>query len=196
MKNILKNKFVPLTILSILILFSCKNQSDELEKKNQERYDKSTYLIREASDRYRTGNYSEAKKLFEEAVEIAPENDQAYSNRGYFKQEYSKDYAGAVADYTRSIEILNSKGQENDFKAWGCYNSRAETKQLLGDNRGALQDFNKAIELRPTIGSAYISRGLLKYNFFNDQDGACADWSKAGELGKNDAYDYINEYCN
>ena len=177
-------------------MFSCKNQSDELEKQNQEKEGKSMYLLTKANYEYKTGNYSEAKKLLEEAVEIAPENDQAYSNRGYFKQEHSKDYAGAVADYTKSIDILNSKGQEKDHKTFGCYRSRAETKQLLGDNRGALQDYDNAIELRPNIGSTYISRGLLKYNFFNDHNGACTDWSKAGELGENDAYDYINEYCN
>jgi len=42
---------------------------------------------------------------------------------------------------------------------------------------------------------AYDNRGYAKYSL-GDKDGACLDWSKAGELGYSDAYDAIKKYCN
>ena len=41
---------------------------------------------------------------------------------------------------------------------------------------------------------AYNNRGIAKY-ILGDKDGGCLDWSKAGELGYEDAYDTIKEYC-
>lgn len=40
-----------------------------------------------------------------------------------------------------------------------------------------------------------MNRGKAKYNL-RDIDGACLDWSKAGELGRSDAYDVIKKKCN
>jgi hypothetical protein len=36
-------------------------------------------------------------------------------------------------------------------------------------------------------------RGFAKYD--SDKMGACADWSKAGEMGDYSAYDLIEKYC-
>ena len=64
----------------------------------------------------------------------------------------------------------------------------------LGDNRGAIEDNNKAIELNPDYALAYLNRGAAKYNL-GDKNGGCLDFSKAGELGYEDAYDLIKKYC-
>ena len=37
-------------------------------------------------------------------------------------------------------------------------------------------------------------RGLLRFHF-KDKQGACTDWSKAGELGCFEAYKQIQEHC-
>ena len=42
---------------------------------------------------------------------------------------------------------------------------------------------------------AYNNRGVAKLGL-KDLDGACLDWSKAGELGHSGAYDLIKQYCN
>jgi len=65
----------------------------------------------------------------------------------------------------------------------------------LEDFRGAIQDFSKAIEINENDASAYLNRGIAKYNLGNKPD-ACLDWSKAGELGDYNAYDLIKENCN
>lgn len=63
------------------------------------------------------------------------------------------------------------------------------------DSRGAIADYNKVIQQNPKHTQAYYNRGLSKM-ILNDKNGACLDWSKAGELGDPDAYDLIKKYCN
>ena len=71
---------------------------------------------------------------------------------------------------------------------------RGIAKYELGDNKGAIADYNKAIEFNPKDGLAYFNRGYAKYEL-GDLEGACLDWGKAGELGETDAYDLIKENC-
>jgi len=75
------------------------------------------------------------------------------------------------------------------------YDKSEATKANLKDYGGAIQDYNKAIELNPEDANSYYNRGVAKYNL-EDLEGACLDWSKAGELGYADVYDIIKEYCN
>jgi len=62
----------------------------------------------------------------------------------------------------------------------------------LGDYSGAINSFSRAININPKEPEYLIERGFAKY--YNDENG-CEDWSKAGELGEYDAYNYIKEYC-
>ena len=57
-----------------------------------------------------------------------------------------------------------------------------------------IYNYSKAIEIDPKDAVAYNNRGIAKYSL-KDINGACLDWSKAGELGY-DAYDVIKKYCN
>ena len=58
----------------------------------------------------------------------------------------------------------------------------------------ALQDFNNAIKLNPKFTDALVLRADTKYKLGN-KEGACLDWSKAGELGDTEAYDMIKKNC-
>ena len=61
------------------------------------------------------------------------------------------------------------------------YSDRGNAKYLLEeDNRGAIQDFNKSIELKPTA-LAYYNRGYSKGKL-EDYHGAIQDFTKAIEL--------------
>ena len=75
------------------------------------------------------------------------------------------------------------------------YFKKGVAKSYLKDYRGAMQDYNKAIDIDPKHKNAYYGRGIAKYRL-KDINGACLDWSKAGELGNNNAYDMIKKYCN
>jgi len=133
----------------------------------------------------------------------------------YFYSAYEKstkgDYYGAVADYTKAIELDNyyyfaycwrgnSKFHLKDYKgAIEDYTKAIELnpkyqvgfcrrgwcKHLLEDNYGAIADLNKAIELDPNDESAYFQRGVCK-NSLKDYYGAIADANKAIELDPND----------
>ena len=109
----------------------------------------------------------------------------------YFDMGVSKlqleDYRGAIADYTKVIEI-----DPNDATA---YHERGFAKLQLKDNRGAIADYTKAIEIDPNDAIAYNGRGLAKLVLGQLDDG-CLDLSKAGELGLGQAYEVIKEKCN
>ena len=57
-----------------------------------------------------------------------------------------------------------------------------------------LLDIDKAIEINPK-GDYFSTRGLMKIDL-KDKDSACMDFSRSGELGESNAYDYIKQYCN
>jgi tetratricopeptide (TPR) repeat protein len=92
-----------------------------------------------------------------------------------------------MLDYDNVIEMQ----PENAF---GYFN-RANVKVRLKDYSGAIQDFSKAIEKEPGLAEAYFNRALTLI-FLNDARSACVDLSQAGELGLEQAYKVIKQYCN
>jgi tetratricopeptide (TPR) repeat protein len=63
----------------------------------------------------------------------------------------------------------------------GYYYRKASVKLTNGDYSGALNDYNKAIQLKPDYVDAFVGRGETKYKK-GDPDGALADYNKAAEL--------------
>ena len=101
-----------------------------------------------------------------------------------------KDYYGAIADYTKAIEL-----DPNDADA---YYNRGKNKFSLQDYRGAIADYTKYLEFKKldaktyhkgslkayiqvTPADAYYWRGYSKSNLKN-YTGAIADYTKAIEL--------------
>lgn len=70
----------------------------------------------------------------------------AYNGRGGAKDDL-KDYAGAIADYDKAIEL--------DPECAEAYNNRGLAKKDLKDYSGAMADYNKAIELFPQYTRVY-----------------------------------------
>lgn len=96
-----------------------------------------------------------------------------------------KDNVGAIKDVDIAIK-MNVKNDRYYFLK-GIYLSE------LGDEFGAIKQYNKAIEINSNDPDYFINRGWSKLK--SNQTEACADWSKAGEMGKYDAYDLIKKYC-
>ena len=67
-------------------------------------------------------------------------------NNGVDKYEQG-DYQGAIADYTKAIEI------NPDFA--DAFLNRGMVKAKLGDNQGAISDYDRAIEINPKFVIAY-----------------------------------------
>ena len=138
-------------------------------------------------------NYKEAIKLFNEAIELKPNEAQAYYGRG--RAYKSNDAGKAIEDLTKALE-LNPKLVE-------AYNARSDCYYKLKDYEHALADCNKTIEFKPNFLNAYYRRSLV-YNKLKDYNKALNDMSKAIEikLGYN-KYNWLQEqpyltdmYCN
>ncbi len=70
------------------------------------------------------------------------------------------------------------------------YNS-GQAKYAKGDLSGALDDFNKVVELLPDVDKVYINRGNVKKDK-GDGVGALADYNKAIDLNPRGATAYYN----
>jgi tetratricopeptide (TPR) repeat protein/predicted Ser/Thr protein kinase len=93
------------------------------------------------------------------------------------------DLKGAVADYTRIIEL--------DPKYESAYEHRGFTRHVLEDHKGALSDYNKLIELRPNDSSAYGNRAVVRRDL-GDAQGAMTDHDKAIALNPRVSACYID----
>ena len=107
-----------------------------------------------------------------------------YFNSGEAKYD-QEDYQGALADYTKSIEI-----NPNDAFA---YVRRGEIYQTLENYQSAIAEYDKALDIDPQIAGAYINRGSAK-NALNDYQGALDDFQKGFEFTSPtnlEAFDYL-----
>ncbi|MEI8186381.1 MAG: tetratricopeptide repeat protein [Chlorobiaceae bacterium] len=96
----------------------------------------------------------------------------------------SKDFNGAIADYTKALE-LNPKYVE-------AYLNRGLAKRSVGDAEGAKVDLKKSIDLDPTPkdAAAYYYRALAK-SALGDNDGALSDFKKAADHGNANAKEWL-----
>lgn len=105
-------------------------------------------------------------------------SDWAYYNRGNARGRYG-DYQGAIADFTRAIEL------DPDYRH--AYNKRAWYLALSdGDLDQALADANRAIELWALLDN-FGTRGYVYYKL-GDYDAALADYNHAIEMGSEFSY--------
>jgi len=125
------------------------------------------------------------------AIELKP-NSYNYYSEGLAFADYLFLYDLAVKDFNIAIE-MNPKNADA-FRDRGRI--KCDIKNSLNyDFAGGMEDLNKAIELDPNNAGSFYIRGSVKHRM-GDKEGACLDWSKAGELGEAEAYDMIKEYCN
>jgi tetratricopeptide (TPR) repeat protein len=194
------------TILLLLITLSFNGYS-QMAGEYQRNLNKDSLLFQKANEYTRSACFKNSHKDYRGAIsdinktiELQPNDIQAYEIRAIAKKNL-QDYRGAIVDYTKAIQLHESEYNElgifntTNFDIARRYNNRAICKEELKDYRGAIADYNKAIDNQPDDYSYYINRGLIK-DLTGDKNGACLDWSKAGELGSERAYELIKDYCN
>ncbi len=118
---------------------------------------------------------------------VNAESSVFYYNRGNDKYDVG-DYYGAIADYTKAIEI---SPREAD-----AYYNRGLAKHDLNDYYGAIADYTKAIEINPREADAYVNRSMVKEEI-GDLNGACVDARKAVYFGDRDRENrqWLKENC-
>ncbi|MFM2433260.1 MAG: repeat-containing protein YrrB, partial [Cyanobacteriota bacterium] len=64
-----------------------------------------------------------------------------------------------------------------------AYNGRGNARFALGDNNGAIADYDQAIKLKPDNAEAYYNRGIAR-SALGDKKGAVNDYQQAADLYK------------
>ncbi len=140
-----------------------------------------------------------AAEDFDKAISLDPENADNYNERGLIRLKI-EDFTGAVDDFSKAIEIQDDLEYLFRNRGLARYNSK--------DMKGAVKDYTQAIgliseELRTTkfdnafkfkLTNAYLMRGASFVAMRNIYE-ACADFSKAYELGEKRALNYLKKYC-
>ena len=110
----------------------------------------------------------------------------AYNNLAW--AEFSlKKYPEALVDVNKSIELDNKNSV--------AFDSRAEIKFNMNDLSGCIADAEMALQLNPKMANSWLLKGRV-FLQKGEKQKACESWSKAGELGKAEAYEYISKNCN
>ena len=108
-------------------------------------------LIARADERLGAHDAAGALAAGTKAVELAPENPNAWYEQGVARIG-TGDWKGAVSDLTRAIELAP------DLSAAWC--ERGAARGLLGDVDGDLADQTKAVALDPRLARAWCDRGV------------------------------------
>ncbi|RMG68261.1 MAG: hypothetical protein D6722_11995 [Bacteroidetes bacterium] len=99
-----------------------------------------------------------------------------------------EDFRGAIQDLDKAIELTKGRDMDLVFDRAKAYISLRYFDQ-------AIANLDIVVNERPMDPNAYNFRASVKLQA-GDLDGACLDWSKAGELGDANAYTLIRKHCN
>ena len=171
-------------LLLILLLFYSVvvTHIEASEMEAQKHFDQAMKLIL-------SGKYEGAIAEFTKAIELNPQLDRAYTNRGIAWME--------MGNYDRAIDDCN-KATELNPGQYQAYASRANAWRFRGDFDRALADHTKAIELNSNVAILYNNRGATWANK-DDFERAIADFTRAIEIEPKYAMAYYNRanalYC-
>jgi len=134
---------------------------------------------------YTKGNVLGAIDEFTKAIEIDPQFDRAYTNRGIMWME-TGDYDKAIMDINRAIEI--------NPQQFAAFNSRGNARRFKGEFDSAIADYTTAIGLNPKSAIPYNNRGAAYVNK-GDLDAAIDDFGKAIGIDPKYPMSYYNRGC-
>ena len=114
---------------------------------------------------------------FTEAIELAPEDANAYHNRGLMHAR-NHNWEAAVADFTKAIDLNTLKDELRPV----AYLDRGVVYHVKGDHDAALRDYAKVIELDAKDAVVFQNRAVTWYRK-GGYDEALADVRRCRELG-------------
>jgi len=119
------------------------------------------------------GRFLESIDFFDKAIELRPTLARAYSNRALARIN-TQDFAGAERDGRQALR-LNDESVDAHIAVGRALAS-------TGNFGGALESFDRAVELDPEDGATYWWRGRFWRDVAGDMTRGLADFDKAIEL--------------
>lgn len=130
----------------------------------------------------RAGDFNEAMRSFELALELAPNHHQAMYFSALTHLKLGQE-ATALVQFNRALEL----NPDNP----NYLSDLAVTKMRSGDKDGAMRDLDRCVQLDPNYGYRYALRAFARSSM-GDMQGAIDDYKRAVELDPEDAISYNN----
>lgn len=164
--------------------------------------------------RFELGDKQGAIQDYDYALHLNPNDANAYYNRGNAcsdlgdKQEAIKDYQRAAklffdqrdtANYRRALDSLKKLQQPPQTQPTEASDTAQNAEDFLnqglhkakeGDYRGAIADFNQALQINPNDAQAYHNRGIARFKLGETQ-GAIENFTQALRLNPDYAEAYV-----
>jgi tetratricopeptide (TPR) repeat protein len=131
----------------------------------------ATYA-RDAQNAIRSGNFVEALKTLNIAIQTNPAVPELYYMRGYAKYSLD-DYLGAEQDFTKALEIAPYMAE--------VYVNRAQVRSQQQNYNGALEDLSAAVKIDSTNAETYFTLARIKL-YLKKYYACLADCNKAIRL--------------
>lgn len=147
-------------------------QASEADSKNSSQPKDEWAYFNQGTANGRIGNYKQAIKYFNKAIELNPELQRAYYNRAVAYEKLG-NYDEAFKDFNKAIELNPQLAM--------FYRGRGFAYAEIGNYDQAINDYNTAIELEPKYAEAYLHRGFA-YADLGNHNQAIKDFNKAVEL--------------
>ena len=161
-------------------------------------------------------NLQRSVAWLDSAIRLSPKEADFYVNRGLSRQSL-KDSTAALDDFNKALSINPNhpvalhniavfkrlKGErkasqdpleqaiDSDSSMLAPYLERAFQRLEGGYLKGALDDYNKALEIEPKDPEIWLSRGIVKERM-KDYTGAFSDYTKAIDLKESFVKAWIN----
>ncbi|KAG5993538.1 TOM (translocase of outer membrane) complex component [Claviceps spartinae] len=118
----------------------------------------------------------------EDSIELDPQTGKGQLQLGLraLEKKTGEGYEEARQAFEKALEL----GDLGEYEAL-AYNSRGTMRTLLGNHAEATHDFDKSIELDPTMVQSYIKRASISLELGNPSE-AEAEFAKAIELNQED----------
>lgn len=139
----------------------------------------------------------EIKEYVEDNIITEEEGTAQFYYERAIKKEKSRDFEGAIADYTQAIKLASKHSSE----MFNSLNNRGFLRaKNFKDYNSAMKDFNEIIKIETNkttpnntrLEAGYSNRAYVK-KMKGDKDGACNDLYEALYLGNEKSIDRIEK---
>lgn len=154
------------------------DQFEQLNRMDDEHFVKSSGFFSDWAQLYmEAGNWDEANRLLDKALEINDKNGDAYFLRGQLLETRDYNYQGAIEQYTRALEVA---GEGTNTAKWLILKDRGFAHYILNENAAALADISAAMGILADY-DGYVIRGAINMRL-NDYGAALKDFEQAARM--------------